>query len=217
MRATGGFRFHNGLAVFSRFVISEASLHPHRAVTPVERFLATKAMLSVLIEIPSIGTIAIINVHLSAGIRPTSDAVVAIRAKQIQELKTLACNISNEGATPLLAVGDFNCGPEAAPENYSGLVNCFNDAWTESGSGTTGYTWDTSNKLNTGGLHYGCAAQRCDHIFYSSTKLEVVDCRIACKNEMNLDSGVCTNISDHYGLLATFAMVAAYSTQAALE
>lgn len=208
----GGFRFHNGLAVLSRFKIAEASLHPHRAATLAERIVATKAMLSVVLEVSGVGRVSVINVHLSAGLKPTSDAVVAVRGKQIEELKQLAGQMSVVGgAVCVLAVGDFNAGPEAAPANYADIVDAgFNDAWTEAqGGAAPGHTWDTSNDLNSRGIHGGCAAQRCDHIFYCSSggvQVEVSDCRIACTDRVRLDSGHFTNVSDHYAVVATIKL-----------
>lgn len=208
---SGGFlRFHNGLAVLSAFPVSGASLRPHRAATLAERILATKAMLSVAVEVPGVGRVAVINVHLSAGLDPTSGAAVAVRARQIEELKELADRAAAGGAAAVLAAGDFNAGPEAAPANYLQILSAgFRDAWDEArGAAGPGHTWGASNELNTRGIHRGCAAQRCDHIFFlgGAAEVEVLDCRTAITDKVRLDSGLLTDASDHCGVVATLAI-----------
>jgi endonuclease/exonuclease/phosphatase family metal-dependent hydrolase len=195
--------------VFSRFEVLEASLRPHRAVTVAEYVMATKSMLSVVVEVPRAGRVAVINVHLSAGLNPVSDSVVSVRGRQIAELRALADRLSGGGVLFVLAAGDFNAGPEAAASNYDDIIRAgFEDAWTAvHGDVEQGHTWDPSNSLNAGGIHRGCVAQRCDHILLYGVSdrsiVDVIDCGVTCEDEIMLASGRTTNLSDHFGVAAT--------------
>jgi endonuclease/exonuclease/phosphatase family metal-dependent hydrolase len=207
---SGGLRFHNGLAIVSRFKIAHARLHRHRAATFAESVLATKAMLVAAVEVPGVGRVSIVNVHLSAGLNPTGDAAVAVRGRQAGELTRL-CGALKDECEFVVAMGDFNAGPEADDRTYRGLVGSgFRDAWAwVHGPDVPGHTWDPSNPLNAGGVHGGCPGQRCDHVFLlagrSARGFAFADCKIAAAEELRLDGGVSSTVSDHYGVAATIA------------
>ena len=181
----------------------------HRAATWVECALATRAMLAAAVEVPGVGRVSVVNVHLSAGLDPTGAGAVAVRGRQAEELRRLCAELS-ASSDCVVAMGDFNAGPEADALSYRALTEAgFLDAWASAPDGEgrrgPGHTWDPSNPLNAGGVHAGCPAQRCDHVFLVGRGFAFTDCRVAAAGALDLGGGVASTASDHYGVAATVA------------
>ncbi|KAL8437792.1 hypothetical protein ACSSS7_000673 [Eimeria intestinalis] len=100
-RTSGGrFSLHNGLLVLSKYPI----------VTYIERCFASKGMLEVAIDVPSIGVIAVFNMHLASGaVDPESRYVEDVRAAEIRQLLKACDAAADRGLIPLV-IGDLNAG-----------------------------------------------------------------------------------------------------------
>lgn len=206
---TGGrLRFHNGLAVFSRYEILDATLLRHKHAALVEQLLATKAMLMVHVLVPGVGVCTMINTHLTAGLYPVGAAAIKTRGAQVQEALDAAASAEACGSKAIFIVGDLNAGPQAAPDNYFALISAgWRDAWVEANGedASGGITWDPKNALNLNGVHENCTPQRCDHIFISPVcrHLTVKASDVECKQLVaHSNSSRVTSASDHYAVVA---------------
>ena len=167
-------------------------------------------------EVPGAGKVTVVNMHLTAGLHPVSEAAVATRRRQIKEAMAVCDAARTSGSRVAFIAGDLNAGPEAAPENYEQLLEAgWRDAWVEAnGSGgsssSSGATWDPANALNSGGVHSDCAPQRCDHVFVSpgsSASVNVRAARITSTDAVAVAAGGKEiTASDHYGIAADFTI-----------
>lgn len=130
-RTSGGrFSLHNGLMVLSKFPIVHTHFHKFEDVTYIERCFASKGMLEVAIDVPSIGVIAVFNIHLASGaVDPESRYVEDVRAAEIRQLLKACDAAADRGLVPLV-IGDLNAAPHLCASNYKCFVERgWRDCW----------------------------------------------------------------------------------------
>ncbi|CDJ42675.1 endonuclease/exonuclease/phosphatase domain-containing protein, putative [Eimeria tenella] len=130
-RTSGGrFALHNGLMVLSKFPIVHTQFHKFEDVTYIERCFASKGMLEVAIDVPSIGVIAVFNIHLASGaVDPESRYVEDVRAAEIRQLLKACDAAADRGHVPLV-IGDLNAAPHLCASNYKCFVERgWRDCW----------------------------------------------------------------------------------------
>ena len=211
----GIFKFHNGLLTFSKFPIKKAQLTAHERVSALERYLATKSMLAIEVDVPTFGDCVFINMHTTAGgtTDPEHPDVDTDREHELKQAMDYCKLVEGEGKIGII-VGDLNCGPEASKSNYEYcLKGGFRDTYVEaksSGKLEAGpsSTWDPSNHLNKIGPHASSPGQRCDHILLPTTSCEhmtVENAKVVFdEREAPLAAGKeKSTLSDHYGLVVS--------------
>ncbi|CDI84241.1 endonuclease/exonuclease/phosphatase domain-containing protein, putative [Eimeria praecox] len=130
-RTSGGrFSLHNGLMVLSKYPILHTQFHKFEDVTYIERCFASKGMLEVAVDVPSIGVIAIFNIHLASGaVDPESRYVEDVRAAEIRQLLKACDAAADRGHVPLV-IGDLNAAPHLCASNYKCFVERgWRDCW----------------------------------------------------------------------------------------
>lgn len=130
-RTSGGrFSLHNGLMVLSKYPIVHTQFHKFEDVTYIERCFASKGMLEVAVDVPSIGVIAIFNIHLASGaVDPESRYVEDVRAAEIRQLLKACDAAADRGHVPLV-IGDLNAAPHLCASNYKCFVERgWRDCW----------------------------------------------------------------------------------------
>ncbi|KAL8448476.1 hypothetical protein Emed_003810 [Eimeria media] len=130
-RTSGGrFSLHNGLLVLSKYPIVHTHFHKFEDVTYIERCFASKGMLEVAVDVPSIGVIAIFNMHLASGaVDPESRYVEDVRAAEIRQLLKACDAAADRGLIPLV-IGDLNAAPHLCASNYKCFVERgWRDCW----------------------------------------------------------------------------------------
>lgn len=209
---TKSIKVNNGLMIFSKFPLENVSYQPLKVKGPLdERIVAQKGVLSCLIKSNDFGKIIIINIHpTSGGFLHTQDAseIVEMRNNQIGQ----AYNLSLENnKIPTIILGDFNTGPEIAPDNYRNLLaKNFADSYFEfcklKGI-TPQITWDSGISLNKKGTHSKSISQRIDHIYISpkfQNEFVTTNSEVVFKDAVVKTSNESVHISDHYALLSEF-------------
>ncbi|KAL8273799.1 hypothetical protein Esti_002273 [Eimeria stiedai] len=125
-RTSGGrFSLHNGLLVLSKYPIVHTHFHKFEDVTYIERCFASKGMLEVAIDVPSIGIIAVFNMHLASGaVDPESRYVEDVRAAEIRQLLKACDAAADRGLIPLVIA------PHLCASNYKCFVERgWRDCW----------------------------------------------------------------------------------------
>ena len=212
-KSGGLLKFHNGLLLFSKFPIKRIQLIAHNKVSTLERYLATKSMLAIEIDIPNFGNCAIVNMHTTAGgaTNPEHPYVDIDREDELKQAIDYCKEVESEGKIGII-VGDLNCGPEASKSNYEYCLKAgFRDTYVEavnSGKLEAGptFTWDPVNHLNKIGPHASSPGQRCDHVLLPAASCNHVTVGNAMvvfdEQEASLGTGKGNStLSDHYGLV----------------
>ncbi|RYG63000.1 hypothetical protein EON64_16800, partial [archaeon] len=199
-------QFHNGLAIFSRFAISNVRIDKLKDVASLERYLASKANLVCDVTVPGAGIYTIVAMHTTAGgaTHPEhGDVDVDRESELIQAWER--CEQSLTEGNQAIILGDLNCGPEASAANYNFILNKgFRDTYLEAPSPVSpAFTWDPANYLNKIGPHAECPGQRCDHLLVHETApWKVKHVKVVFTEEVVPVTGkIMSTMSDHYGLL----------------
>lgn len=213
-QASGGIlQFHNGLVILSKWPVTDQRLVRCDDAANLELLLASKSFLASTIDIPSVGRICVVNVHLTAGGEqdPTSRSSEDCREKELRQVIDFI-NYEENNGKPCILLGDFNCGPEASAINYEYVIkNGFRDTFLEAvHRSEQACTWHPDNILNKCGPHSRSPPQRIDHIMISQLDFwkpwEVAEATITFNAEVvPIDSSTKSTISDHYGLEVTIA------------
>lgn len=121
-RTSGGaLSLHNGLMLLSRFPILRTAFHPFDSVTAIERIFGSKGMLEATVEIPTVGQVTFVNIHLASGaVDPESTSLEALRNEEIEEVLNVCQLAASRGEVPII-VGDLNAAPNLCPSNYRKL------------------------------------------------------------------------------------------------
>jgi endonuclease/exonuclease/phosphatase family metal-dependent hydrolase len=194
------------LMLFSKFPITETQFIMFNDVPPDERLFVDKGMILATVRAGSFGPIRISNSHhTSGGMLHHPEGAYTSRARSLQ-YRQLFEVLDRDASADRFAVGDFNCGPEALPENYRELLSFgYTDAW-DACRKASAPTWDPKNELNAHGPHRLTSAQRMDHILFRAgarRPITVKNARIVFNDPcVNLSGGRKVTISDHYGLTA---------------
>eukprot|EP01055_Gregarina_sp_Pseudo9_P000785 Gregarina_sp_Pseudo_9__784@NODE_14_length_6322_cov_57_267229_g12_i0_p2_GENE_NODE_14_length_6322_cov_57_267229_g12_i0NODE_14_length_6322_cov_57_267229_g12_i0_p2_ORF_typecomplete_len527_score64_64Exo_endo_phos/PF03372_23/1_3e24_NODE_14_length_6322_cov_57_267229_g12_i06452225 len=122
-RTSGGvFALHNGLLTLSKFPIIRTDFYRFRNITWSESLLGSKGVLETVVNVPSIGLICVLNVHMVSGsIDPESARLDTLRAEETREVLNLAGAAEARGEVPVL-MGDFNAAPTVCPSSYNMLL-----------------------------------------------------------------------------------------------
>jgi endonuclease/exonuclease/phosphatase family metal-dependent hydrolase len=191
--------------LFSRYQIEDAQHHYFRSQSIDEFIFSKKGFIVANIDIGNGKRVRLVNTHLSAGgllTHPESARAMALRASQIKELNHLAPDVD-------YLIGDLNCGPEVARENFQAFFAAgYFDLTTanEDDIESAFVTWDPQNPLNKISLHASSPPQRIDHILAkkqpNAGHIFSGATRILDKS-FPLGDGAYTTPSDHYGILVT--------------
>ena len=127
-----------------------------------------------------------------------------IRQRQVAEISRFVASKRPRSYPPIVC-GDFNAEPMSEEiRMMTGHATCptagwvFRDAWSDSGDGSVGYTWDNRNSFAGAALE---PDRRIDYIFVGRPGKrgagQVIDCRLAGNEPV---SGLWP--SDHFAVLA---------------
>ena len=181
-----------GILTFSKHPILSSVFIPFKTQSPSERLVLQKGM-----QVNKVKNgdqeFTIINVHLIAYnwlYNSAHPKVMTNRKKQIEQLIEYVDSLpENE---EVVVVGDFNCAPEFATENYEQLTAYFTDLFVldeeRNGTNKIRQTWMSDNTLNDIGGR-GLPSQRVDHMFIP--KKETV-------TNLQLEINPEDQISDHH-------------------
>ncbi|KAF8820858.1 endonuclease/exonuclease/phosphatase family protein [Cardiosporidium cionae] len=120
---------HNGLMILSKYPIICSRFHPHTEVTPIEWFFGSKGILEVSVDIPGLGIVTFLNIHMASGaVDPESTYVEAVRNREILQLLKICSDAGQRGEIPVV-IGDLNADPELCASNYKTFLE---DGWIDS-------------------------------------------------------------------------------------
>ena len=200
--------FSNGLMVLSRHPIVSGRYAPAPGFHLLERAISRKGYLCVEIDVPDIGHLRLINVHLTVSgmFFPSVERVDNERRRdEIAHLVHLA-----DGSDPAILVGDFNCSPDVHADHYRHITDAgYVDAFVASGETGDGFTWDVNNALNRNGPYKNSPSQRIDHVFVPTAllkRLSPVGGILAFEVPSVAIGGTePVTLSDHYGMMVGFS------------
>lgn len=215
LQSGGMLKFHNGLLYLSKFPIKKETLIAFKKVSTLEKYLASKSMLVIEVDIPKYGECVLLNMHTTAGgtTDPEHPDVDTDREDELRQALDHCKQVESLGKIGII-LGDLNCGPEASPSNYEYCLDAgFRDTYIEavnSGRLEKGptFTWDPENYLNKIGPHSNSPGQRCDHLLLPVTSCDhisvdnvkvVFEELVAPYNGKNSEE--LSTLSDHYGLV----------------
>ena len=210
-KSTAMLRIDNGLLVFSRFPIREQRMSTLRSGPWDEAVFASKSIMSVQIAIDPTTNLNVVNMHPTSGgmlNAQDSEKITRVRQNQIEQAEEI---VNGYDGDLNIIVGDFNAGPEIAPNNYEfletkGYVDAYFSYCVEKGLEPE-ITWDANNILNEQGTHSDSISQRIDHVFLSQNlaKMTTVSHSEVIFKEPTVDIGAeqKVTLSDHYGITAT--------------
>lgn len=79
---------------------------------------ASKGMLEATIEIPTIGRVMFLNIHLASGaVDPESEALEQLRNDEIRQALAVCSDAAIRGEIPVI-IGDLNAAPNLCSSNY---------------------------------------------------------------------------------------------------
>jgi len=201
------FGLENGLMVLSKAPLS-AKLELFRHAPFEETFLDNKGSLLCEIDFGESGTLALLNVHTTAGgarLHPEAPRADYIRSKQVAQFLTLASSLHE----PTIIVGDLNAGPGVSEGNFRQvLIAGYESVYDVLRGDQEDVTWDPQNALNRKGPHSACPPQRIDHVLirksdFESGRLRPLDAAVCYREEVvPTSNGAKVTISDHFGLWA---------------
>ncbi len=205
-RAGLKIRLDNELLILSRFPLGQGVLQRFKKAPAEELRHTSKGFYHIPADIPGLGTVNLLNFHMSAGGKhghPQSPLMEAIRSEQIQQLvdycRTLDC---------VILAGDLNAGPQISKENYQLLLDCgYHDLF--SSVGAAGISWDPDNPLVRQGPDAHLPAGRIDHIFADATlltRLQTDEAGVAFSEALVELAESRIPISDHYAISATLSI-----------
>ncbi|MDO8707068.1 endonuclease/exonuclease/phosphatase family protein [Pseudomonas sp.] len=196
----------NGLMIFSKHEMT-AVFERFRTGTIDEMLFDRKGILSTMIRLGDQPSIALFNVHTTAGglfSHPENVRVDDIRRRQIEQLLNLTESCRD---TMTIIVGDLNAGPGVSENNYHLLgSHGFIDIHQMIHGNCNDPTWEPTNLLNRDGPHKTSPAQRIDHVFVRSCDLDLkairpVSSAIVFKDaRVPISGNRKVTLSDHYGL-----------------
>jgi endonuclease/exonuclease/phosphatase family metal-dependent hydrolase len=210
--------FSNGLMVLSRHPIVSGSYAPAPGFGLLERAISRKGYLCVEIEVPNIGRLRLINVHLTVSgmFFPSVERVDDERRRdEIAHLVHLA-----DGSDSAILLGDFNCSPDVHGNHYRHITDAgYVDSFVAAGETGDGFTWDVANALNRNGPYKNSPSQRIDHIFIPRAllaRLSLVGGVVTFDEpSVSIGGSKRVTLSDHYGMMASFVAIQAASVEGA--
>jgi endonuclease/exonuclease/phosphatase family metal-dependent hydrolase len=186
-----------GLGVASRAPIVAQRLVPYsRPHSGAERF-ARKGALHTRLALVG-GAIDVVTTHLQAG---SSPAAVAVRARQVAELRALIA-AEGDAARPMLVCGDFNIdGRGGGAAEYAALTGALH-GFEDLGAATDLPTYHPHPEHNPLAHRFDRRgqAQRIDYLFFRSPARGPRVRAFARALDTALSSGV--HPSDHFALVA---------------
>ena len=199
------------LMMFSKYPIVASRVVLYRHLPPDERLCVDKGFIVAKVNAGPFGEICVTNTHnTSGGVVWHPEGRVTNRARHLQ-YRQLFKTIGLEQTDKRLAIGDFNCGPEATDKNYRELLAYgYADAWDQCHAASVP-TWDPANVLNASGPHRHTSAQRMDHVLLNNDYLKnvrVVSAKIVFNEPLvALPDGRKVTLSDHYGFAAELQLI----------
>jgi len=204
----------NGLMLLSRYPISNGEFLPLPREKAIHSAMFEKGCLRVDIDLPKIGTVRLVNVHLTVDSpfgRMDAKKSEQTRLAQIEHMLSVARPPDRD---PAILLGDFNCSPVISTEKYRRIVEAgFIDSFASlmpPDVADNFVTWDASNPLNAISRFRDSPSQRIDHIFIPQT---LMDTMMPVKSSIKFTeptiavSGArSVTLSDHYGLLVQLAI-----------
>eukprot|EP00917_Polyrhabdina_sp_WS-2016_P015962 GHVP01034596.1.p1 GENE.GHVP01034596.1~~GHVP01034596.1.p1 ORF type:complete len:558 (-),score=94.50 GHVP01034596.1:513-2186(-) len=123
-RASSGSRMalHNGLMLLSRWEIKNFRFIPFHSVTTIEKYFASKGILETTVDIPGIGSVSFLNMHLASGaVDPESESMETLRNEEIEQLLNVAEDSFSNHRIPVV-LGDLNAAPDTCSTNYQAFT-----------------------------------------------------------------------------------------------
>lgn len=194
---------HNGLLMLSKYPLTE-KFHERMEAVQVSR-----SILAATTELPEIGSMRVYCTHLTAeitGVAYPGDDFESYEAEQKVQVERLITLVGAE-TLPTLVLGDFNTGPDSEkldaelPANYA-LLKTANwlSLYLDLGEGECTY-------CATNTLVSDAGAKNIDHIFAFGFEPEDVQSERLFVEPVTIGAQT-TNLSDHYGVRASFQIAA---------
>jgi len=154
---------HNGLILFSKYPILYSEFKKHQKNHMIESLFSSKGFLLCEINIPKIGLINIINVHMTSF---NTDLILFYQLSNI-----LFENLKNN----TIILGDFNCGPDYQIDDYNFIINnnMINTLDLIKNENICKHTWNSNILLNKTGYHSNYSSSLIDHILIHKNLLNV--------------------------------------------
>jgi endonuclease/exonuclease/phosphatase family metal-dependent hydrolase len=165
------FGLPNSLMALSRRRMV-TSIESFRAAPIEEKLFDNKGIQICRLDSDRHAPLTILNIHTTAGglwLHPESARADRIRDRQIHQFLRLANTIPG---TVFLA-GDLNAGPGVSESNFQSILDAgFVSVHDYLHPAAADYTWDPSNRLNSGGPHDMCPPQRIDHLLVRKSDID---------------------------------------------
>jgi endonuclease/exonuclease/phosphatase family metal-dependent hydrolase len=158
------------------------------------------------IDLPGVGHVRIVNVHLAPSL-PRRDAEmpasIANRAREIAQLVSVAATEPG----PSILIGDYNASETICPDIYRQILALgYEDSYVSvhGSPSLSAVTWDPANVLNAAGPFAAAPPQRIDHVFVRSGEGRAITSDSAAivlqEPTVTIDGSRYVSLSDHYGV-----------------
>lgn len=201
------FGTNDGLMTVSRHPIRRARFTSFPYVPLPEWLLGDKGFLEAEIETPA-GPVAVFNLHTTSGgglYNPLNPDISNMRQLSVDFMMR---RVQRLRPTPVLLVGDFNCGPVYGADDYQrviehGFVDLYQAA-IDAGTAPDAATFDLDNPLNARAGE-PTPPGRIDHVFGAQDDRWIVTGGglVGQDAATRSDDGLPIPLSDHYGLVVT--------------
>jgi endonuclease/exonuclease/phosphatase family metal-dependent hydrolase len=197
----------SGLLILSKHPLSDIVFEPFVDHDLLHRFYR-QGFLMVTVQVPNLGLLKLLNVHLSISAflsHPESAASIACRSREIARLLEVARSYEAD-----IVGGDFNCGPQNAAANYEAIVAAgYLDGFADCNRvEAEGHSWSRSNFIVASGRYHYLPDHRVDHLFFSqhpSARFRPTHAGLALTAPIVKTSAGAVPLSDHYAMRAGLA------------
>lgn len=203
-KGLGPYLKNTGLAVFSKFPLTEGEEHFFRDQTLGEMIMGRHGFQLVTVALSKNRIFKLANVHTTAGGifgNPEDSTTTRIRQKQLCELTE---TISAKTNASWVIAGDLNCSPTTSSENFMFLEKIGAVDPCAGIEDRSFDTWDKTNLLVARSWHRKFPSQRIDHILLSRSLHQCCTARVRRLFDEPLvpivGGGLHVTLSDHYGI-----------------
>ena len=198
----------HGLLVLSRWPIADSWFSPFPEKSFLLQRVWQRGVLFTEFEVPGIGALSVVNVHLSPDPPYMQPDDTLSRGYRVHEIDLLLAEASKGRADTILA-GDFNAGPEICWHDHQRLLDGgYGDVFAAvHGHKTYAPTYDRANVLARNGPYRHWPGQRADHILLrTGSRLKPLSAEIVFREPLpTYGNNPSCPLSDHYGVLVTLA------------
>lgn len=201
----------NGLLILSRHPLADVRFEPFAGRDLLHRFYQ-QGFLMVTVQHPDLGSLKIVNAHLSISAflrHPESAPSIACRNREIARMLEVARSYDAD-----VLGGDFNCGPRNAAANYEAIVSAgYLDSFAAcNGADAAGHSWSRSNAIVAAGRYHYLPDHRVDHLFFNhrpSARFRPTAAGLALTAPIVATATGTVQLSDHYATCAQLARASA--------